>query len=102
MPALVLHACRNQPFKSGKGGEKWVTEPMRDRARGEAHRLRGGRFTLDRPLTLALLKSAKGDPVATARARAMLDAHERAALERDRQAGLAALGVLRASLLADS
>jgi hypothetical protein len=48
----------------------------------------GGRFTLDRALTLALLKSANGDPAARAKAKAMLDAQERAAMERDRQAAL--------------
>jgi hypothetical protein len=56
---------------------------------------------VDRALTLALLKSANGCLESKARAKAMLDAHERAAVERDRQAGLAALGVLRASLLAN-
>jgi hypothetical protein len=58
------------------------------------------RFTLDRSLTFVLLKSAKGE-LHNRQPKAMLDAQERAAFERDRQAGLAALGVLRASLLAD-
>jgi hypothetical protein len=75
---------------------------MRERARAQARKLRAGRFMLDRPLTLALLGSAKGCLESAARAKAMLDAQERAALERDRQAGLAALGVLRASILANS
>ena len=87
-------------FPAGrKRGERWVTEPMRERARAEAHKLNGGRFTLDRVLTLALLKSAKGNPDAKARAKAMLDAQERAATERDRQAVLERIAELRASLL---
>jgi len=72
---------------------------MRERARVEARKLGAGRFALDRPLTLALLKSANGCLDSKVRAKAMLDAQERAAFERDRQAGPAALGVLRASLL---
>jgi hypothetical protein len=87
-------------FTAGrKRGERWVTEPMRERARAEALRLEGGRFTLDRSLTLALLRSADGDPVAGAKA--MLDAQERAAMERDRQAALALNHALRSSLLAN-
>jgi len=39
------------------------------RARAEAHRLGAGRFTLDRPLVLALLRRAAGDPAARARAK---------------------------------
>jgi hypothetical protein len=60
-----------------------------------------GRFTLDRSLTLALLKGAKGDSAARVKAKAMLDAQDLAALERDRQEALARLGGLRASLLAN-
>ena len=82
-----------------KRGERWVTEPMRECARAEAHRLKGGRFTLDRSLTLALLKSANGGLESTAKAKAMLDAQERAAMERDRQAALARIRELRSSLL---
>jgi hypothetical protein len=89
-------------FTAGrKTGSAWVTEPVRERARAEAHRLGGGRFTLDRPLVVALLRSAKGDRVCEAKAKAMLDAQERAAMERDRQAALARVGELRASLLAN-
>ena len=62
---------------------------MRERARAEAHRLKGGRFTLDHSLTLALFRSANGDPAEAGKAKAMLDAQERAAMERDRQAALA-------------
>ena len=62
---------------------------MRECARAEAHRLKGGRFTLDRSLTLALLRSAKGGLESRTIAKAMLDAQERAAVERDRQAALA-------------
>jgi hypothetical protein len=73
-------------FPAGrKRDERWVTEPMRERARAEAHRLKGARFTLDRALALALLASAKGDHVGQAKAGAMLDAQEQAAVERDRQ-----------------
>src|SRR5271166_4031639 len=84
-----------------KRGERWVTEPMRERARAEAHRLGAGRFTLDRALTLALLRSANGCLESNAKAKAMLDAQERAATERDRQAALARIRELRASLLAN-
>jgi hypothetical protein len=73
---------------------------MRERARAEAHRLGGGRFTLDRPLVLALLKSAKGDRVWEAKARAMLDAKERAAVERDREQALGIVNRLRAEATA--
>ena len=75
-------------FTAGrKGGDAWVTEAMRERARAEARRLGAGRFTLDHSLTLALLKSAKGDPAVRARAKAMLDAHEQAEADRDRGRG---------------
>ena len=41
--------AEGRKFPAGrKRGERWVTEPMRERARAEAHRLKGGRFTLDR------------------------------------------------------
>ena len=94
--------AEGKKFLAGrKRGERWVTEPMRERARAEAHRLKGGRFTLDRALTLALLQSANGDPAARPRAKAMLDAQERAAMERDRQAALARISELRSSLLAN-
>jgi len=69
---------------------------MRERARAEARKLGAGRFTLDRSLTLALLKSAKGEPQGRARAKAMLDAQERAAIERDRERALAIVNGLRA------
>ena len=89
-------------FTAGrKGGDAWVTGTMRERARAEAHRLKGGRFTLDRSLTLALLRSANGCLESSARAKAMLDAQERAAMERDRQAALARIRELRLSLLAN-
>ena len=93
--------AEGKKFPAGrKRGERWITEPMRERARAEAHRLKGGRFTLDRALTLALLQSANGSMESTAIAKAMLDTQERAAMERDRQAALARIGELRASLLA--
>jgi hypothetical protein len=47
-------------------------------------------------LTLALLKSAKGDSVARARAKAMLDAQERANADRDREQALTIVNRLRA------
>ena len=84
-----------------KKGEAWVTEPMRERARAEARRLGFSRFTLDRALTLALLGSANGDRAREAKAKAMLDARELAAMELDRQAALARIDNLRASLLAN-
>lgn len=85
-------------FTAGrKGGNAWVTEPMRVRARAEAHRLGGGRFTLDRPLVLALLKSAMGDRVWEAKAKAMVDAQEHASIERDRERALAIVNRLRAA-----
>jgi hypothetical protein len=87
-------------FPAGrKRGAEWITEPMRERARAEARRLGAGRFTLHRSLTLALLKSAKGDPAARAKAKAMLDAQERAAIERDRQRALAIVNRLRAEAM---
>lgn len=99
---LERRRVEGSKFPAGrKRGERWVTEPMRERARAEAHRLKGGRFTLDRALTLALLRSAKGEPQGSARAKAMLDAQERAAVERDRQAALARIAELRSSLLAN-
>jgi hypothetical protein len=67
-----------------KRGERWVTEAMREHARAAAPTLGAGRFALDRSLTLALLKSAKGDPVARAEATAMLDARERCGRARPR------------------
>src|SRR5271165_4696064 len=89
-------------FSAGrKTGSAWVTEPMRERARSEAHRLGGGRFTLDRPLVLALLKSAKGDRVWEAKAKAMLDAHEQAEADRDRGQALSVVRDLRARAIAD-
>jgi hypothetical protein len=89
-------------FTAGrKSGDRWITEQMRERARAEAHRLKGGRFTLDRALTLDLLRSADGCLESRARAKAMLDAQQRAAMERDRQAALARISELRASLLTD-
>jgi hypothetical protein len=85
-----------RPFTAGrKGGDAWVTEAMRERARSEARRLGAGRFTLDRSLTLALLKSAKGEPQGRARAKAMLDAQERAAMDCDRERALAIVNRLR-------
>src|SRR5271166_5742447 len=84
-------------FMAGrKGGDAWVTEAMRERARAEAHRLGGGRFTLDRPLVLALLGSAKGDRVCEAKAKAMLDSHEQAEADRDRGQALSVVRDLRA------
>jgi hypothetical protein len=86
-------------FPAGRNrGERWVTEPMREHARVEAHRLMGGRFMLDRSLTFALLRSANGCLKSTAKAKAMLNAQERAAMERDRQAALVRLSELPASL----
>ena len=97
---VARRRVEGRKFPAGrKGGERWVTEPMRGRARAEAHRLGGGRFTLDRPLVVALLESANRDRVWEAKAKAMLDAQERAAMERDRQAALARISELRASLL---
>jgi hypothetical protein len=97
---VALRRAAGKKFPAGrKRGERWVTEPMRERARAEALRLKGGRFTLDHSLTLALLRSAKGDRMREAKAKAMLGAQERAAMERDLQAALALNRELRASLL---
>jgi hypothetical protein len=88
-------------FTAGrKGGSGWVTEAMRERARAEAHRLGGGRFTLDRALVLALLKSAKGDRLSEAIAKAMLDAQEQAEAGRDRSQALSVVRDLRARAMA--
>ena len=73
---------------------------MRERARAEAHRLGAGRFTLDRSLTLALLKSANGEPASRAKAKAMLDAHEQAEADRDREQALSVVRDLRARAIA--
>jgi hypothetical protein len=83
-----------------KTGSATVTEPMRERARAEAHRLGGGRFTLDQPLVLALLRSAKGDHVWEAKAKAMLDAHEQAEADRDRERALWVVRHMRARAIA--
>jgi hypothetical protein len=97
---VARRRAQGKQFPAGrKCGERWVTEPMRELARAEAHRLKGGRFTLDRALTLALLRSANGCLESRARAKAMLDAQERAEIERDRQAALARVRELRGSLL---
>jgi hypothetical protein len=99
---VALRRAEGKKFPAGrKGGGAWVTESMRERARGEAHRLKGGRFTLDRSLTIALLRSANGCLQSAAKAKAMLDVQERAAMEQDRQAALARVSELRGSLLAN-
>jgi hypothetical protein len=83
-------------FTAGrKAGDTWVTGSMREQARAEARRLGAGRFTLDRSLTLALLKSGKGDPEARERALSMLAAHEEAAAEKDRRQALSLVGEWR-------
>jgi hypothetical protein len=93
--------AQDRRFTAGrKGGDAWVTEAMRERAQAEARRLGAGRYTLDRSLTLTLLKSAKGDPVARARAKATLDAQERADADRDREQALAIVNRLRATATA--
>jgi len=97
----VERRAEGRRFTAGrKTGSAWVTEPMRERARAEAHRLGGGRFTLDRPLVLALLRSAKGDRVWEAKAKAMLDAHEQAEADRDRGQALSVVRDLRARAIA--
>jgi hypothetical protein len=93
--------AEGQRFTAGrKGGDEWLTEAMRERARAEAHKLGAGRFTLDRTLTLTLLRSAKGEPVARARAKTMLDAQENAAAERKREEALVIVNRLRAEMTA--
>jgi hypothetical protein len=93
--------AEGRQFTAGrKGGEAWVTEAMRERAYAEARRLGAGRFALDRTLTLTSLRGARGDPVARAKAKAMLDAQEQAAAERDRQPALAIVNRLRAEVAA--
>jgi hypothetical protein len=91
--------AEGRPSSAGrKGGEAWITEAMRERARAEVRRLGAGRFTLNRSLTLALLKSAKGDPMARAKAKAMLDAQEQAEADRVREQALAIVDRLRAEM----
>jgi hypothetical protein len=91
--------AEGQRFTAGrKRGDAWVTEAMRERARAEARRLGAGRFTLDRASTLTLLKSARGDPAARAKAKTMLDAQESAAIERDRARALAIVDGWRTEL----
>jgi hypothetical protein len=84
-------------FSAGrKTGSAWVTEPMQERARAGAHKLGGGRFRLVTPLVLALLRSAKGDRVWEAKAKAMLEAHEQAEADRDRERALWVIRDMRA------
>ena len=93
--------AEGKKFPAGrKTGSAWVTEPMRERARAEAHRLGGGRFTFDRPLVVALLRSAKGDRVWEAKAKVMLDAHEQAEADRDCAHALSVVRDLRARAIA--
>jgi hypothetical protein len=88
-------------FPAGrKTGSAWVSEPMRERARAEARRLGGGRFTLDQPLVLALLRSAKGERVWEAKAKAMLAAHEQAEADRDCTHALSLVRDMRARAIA--
>ena len=88
-------------FTAGrKTGSAWVTGPMRERARAEAHRLGGGRFALDTPLVLALLRSAKGDRVREVKAKAMLAAHEQSEADRDRTHALSLVRDMRARAIA--
>jgi hypothetical protein len=68
--------------------------------RAEARRLGGRRFTLDRPLVLALLRSAKGHHAWEAKAKAMLDAYEQAEADRDRGQALSVVRDLRARAIA--
>jgi hypothetical protein len=98
---VARRRAEGRRFTAGrKTGSAWVTEPMQERARAEAHRLGGGRFTLDRPLALALLRSAKGDRVWEAKAKTMLDAHEQAEADRDRGQALSVIHDLRARAIA--
>src|SRR5271165_6934967 len=66
-----------------KTGAAWVTESMRERALAAARRLGATRFTLDRPLILALLRSANASPEGRARAKALLAASMREEIERE-------------------
>lgn len=69
--------ARGRPVPGGrKGGDAWVTATMRERARAEAQRLGLVSFTLDRPLVCALIRSAKGDRVQEAKARALHEARQ--------------------------
>jgi hypothetical protein len=63
--------AEGRKFPAGrKRGERWVTELMRERARAEAQRLKLARwYGPDRALTLALLRSATGNPKATVKAK---------------------------------
>jgi hypothetical protein len=98
---VTRRRAEGRQFTAGrKGGDAWVTEAMRERARAEARKLGAARFTLDRSLTLALLKSAKGNPTARAKAKAMLDAHEQAEADRDRGQALSVVRHLRARAIA--
>ncbi len=72
-------------FAAGrKSGAAWVTEAMHERARVEARRLKLAQwYTSDRALTLALLRSANGSPEGEVKAKALLAASMRAAMEED-------------------
>jgi hypothetical protein len=65
-----------------KRGEAWITEAMRERARAETLRLGGDGLKLNRLLTLALLRSAKGDLRALALAQDLIAEAKRAEFER--------------------
>ena len=44
---VARRRAEGEKFPAGrKRGERWVAEPMRELARAEAHRLKGGRFTV--------------------------------------------------------
>jgi hypothetical protein len=75
-------------------------QAMRERALAEAPRLGGGRFTLDRPRVVAVLRSARGDRVWEAKAKAMLDAQEQAEADRDSGQALSVVRDLRARAIA--
>jgi hypothetical protein len=98
---VARRRAEGRRFTAGrKGGDAWVTEPMQERARAEAHRLGGGRSTLDQPLVLALLRSAKGDSEWAAKAKAMLDAREQAEADRHIGQALSVVRDLRARAIA--
>ena len=98
---VARRRAEGRKFPAGRRtGCAWVSEPMRGRARAEAHRLGGRRFTLDTPLVVALLRSAKGDRVWEAKAKAILNAHEQAEADRDRAHALSIVRDLRARAIA--
>jgi hypothetical protein len=92
----VRRSAAGHKFPAGrKSGKAWLTEAMRERAREEARRLKlAAWYEPDRALTLALLRSARGDPKGTEKAKSLILAvmrEELRAAKEERDVGRAAV-----------